>query len=285
MRYCFSGHESFHCRSLWLKKGYDFLVNGHAFNAPDAVVHLGVGKNMVAAIRFWLKAFGLTENDKLTPLAHHIFSDDNGCDRFLEDTNTLWLLHYSLIGTNIASLYRLLFLEFQRERKEFDRQSLHSFVKRKCSVPEQKNVYNENTVKKDINVLLQNYVSPETLKSLEEFSALMISLNLILPSKDGIEKDRYYFNEIKSTSIARQIILYSIIDIKGKDNTVSFDKLKELSLIYCMPLPELIEAIKAIASTDKYGIHYTDNSGIKNVQFTKQMDKFEALTDYYDLSR
>ena len=52
-----------------------------------------------------------------------------------------------------------------------------------------------------------------------------------------------------------------------------------------MPLPELIEAIKAIASTDKYGIHYTDNSGIKNVQFTKQMDKFEALTDYYDLSR
>jgi hypothetical protein len=132
---------------------------------------------------------------------------------------------------------------------------------------------------------LQNYVSPETLKSLEEFSALMISLNLILPSKDGIEKDRYYFNEIKSSSIARQIILYSIIDIKGKDNTVSFDKLKELSLIYCMPLPELIEAIKAIASTDKYGIHYTDNSGIKNVQFTKQMDKFEALTDYYDLSR
>ena len=57
-RYSFSGHESFHCRSLWLKKGYDFLNNGYAFNSPDAVVHLGVGKNMVAAIRFWMKAFG-----------------------------------------------------------------------------------------------------------------------------------------------------------------------------------------------------------------------------------
>ena len=285
MRYCFSGHESFHCRSLWLKKGYDFLANGHAFNAPDAVVHLGVGKNMVASIRFWLKAFGLTVNDELTPLAHYIFSNENGYDRYLEDTNTLWLLHYSLIKTSVASLYQLLFLEFQRERKEFDRESLHSFVKRKCSVPEQKNVYNENTVKKDINVLLQNYVSPDTLKSLEEFSALLIGLNLILHSDDGIENERYYFSEIKSITIAPEIIMYSILDMKGEDNTISFDKLKELSLMYCMPLPELIEAIKSIASHDAYGIHYTDNSGIKNVQFTKQLDKFEALKSYYNLTK
>jgi len=25
-RYIFSGHESFPCKSLWLKKGYDFVV-------------------------------------------------------------------------------------------------------------------------------------------------------------------------------------------------------------------------------------------------------------------
>ena len=24
IKYCFSGHESFPCKSLWLKKGYDF---------------------------------------------------------------------------------------------------------------------------------------------------------------------------------------------------------------------------------------------------------------------
>ncbi len=281
LRYSFSGHESFHCRSLWLKKGYDFLADGHAFNEPDAVVHLGVGKNMVAAIRFWLKAFGLTENDTLTPLAHFIFSDQDGCDRFLEDTNTLWLLHYSLIQTNIASLYRILFLEFQRERKEFDRQSLHSFIKRKCSAPEQKNVYNENTVKKDINVLLQNYVAPGSLKSLEDFSALMIGLNLIVRSEDDDEKEHYSFNEIKESNIAQQVILYAILDIKGEDKTVSFDRLKELSLLFCMPLPDLINTIKSIESTGKYGIHYTDNSGIKNVQFTQDTDKYQVLSDYY----
>jgi len=58
-KYTFSGHESFQCKSLWLKKGYDFMSQNKDFNAADAVVDLGVGKNMVSSIRFWMKAFGL----------------------------------------------------------------------------------------------------------------------------------------------------------------------------------------------------------------------------------
>ena len=283
-RYCFSGHESFHCRSLWLKKGYDFLNGGNAFNSPDAVVRLGVGKNMVASIRFWMKAFGLTYNDTPTELAHYLFNQNNGVDSFLEDINTLWLLHYSLVSSNVASLYNLLFLEYQREKREFDRNSLHSFIKRKCSVPEQKNVYNENTVKKDINVLLQNYVMPSSLKSIEDFSALLINLNLILNlSQSKLDKsDGYYFNEITASQITPSVILYALIDTKGDDNTVSFDMLKELSLIFCLSVPELIDIIKTLES--KYpSLHYTDNSGIKNVQFTCELNKFDVLNDYYNV--
>lgn len=283
MRYCFSGHESFHCRSLWLKKGYDFLVNGNAFKSLDAVVRLGVGKNMVASIRFWMKAFGLTINDSPTELAHYLFDKDNGVDSFLEDINTLWLLHYNLVSSNVASLYNLLFLEYQREKKEFDKASLQSFIKRKCSVPEQKNVYNENTVKKDINVLLQNYVIPSSLKSIEDFSALLINLNLILQlSQSKLDKsDGYYFNEISAMNIAPSIILYALLDLKGDDNTVSFDKLKKLSLLFCMSVPELVEAIKDLEK--RYpNVHYTDNSGIKNVQFTGKLNKFVVLNDHYN---
>jgi hypothetical protein len=53
----FSGHESFQCRYLWLKKGYDFVKKGGSFNKEDAVVELGVGKNIVGAIRYWMGAF------------------------------------------------------------------------------------------------------------------------------------------------------------------------------------------------------------------------------------
>lgn len=90
MRYCFSGHETFYCKSLWLKKGYDYLKEGNSFSDEDAVVKLGVGKNMVASIRFWLKAFGLTQADKLTRLADIIFDEKNGYDKYIEDnTSTL----------------------------------------------------------------------------------------------------------------------------------------------------------------------------------------------------
>ena len=50
MKYTFSGHESFPCKTLWLKKGYDFVKKDLDFNAPEAVINLGVGKNMTASI-------------------------------------------------------------------------------------------------------------------------------------------------------------------------------------------------------------------------------------------
>ena len=84
-RYTFSGHESFPCKSLWLKKGYDFVVGGNDFNSPDAVITLGVGKNMVASIRFWLRAFGITDNDALTELGSYLFDESKGKDKYLED--------------------------------------------------------------------------------------------------------------------------------------------------------------------------------------------------------
>ncbi len=48
-RYTFSGHESFYCKSLWLKKGYDFVSANKNFNNPGAVVDLGV------LARIWLQ--------------------------------------------------------------------------------------------------------------------------------------------------------------------------------------------------------------------------------------
>lgn len=150
MRYCFSGHESFPCKSMWLKKGYDYLVDRNRFTDPDAVVKLGVGKNMVQSIRFWLRAFGLLNDDEATEIAHYLFDDRDGRDPYAEDNATLWILHYMLVVTAVSSIYRLFFVDLQREKKEFDKEQVLSFIKRKCNVPEQKNVFNENTVKKDI---------------------------------------------------------------------------------------------------------------------------------------
>lgn len=283
-KYSFSGHESFQCKSLWLKKGYDYLLDGNSFTDIDAVAKLGVGKNMVSAIRFWLRAFGLTKADELSPIATYIFDSDNGRDPFAEDLNTLWLLHFLLVSSEVASIYNLLFVEYQREKREFSKQELQSFIKRKCAVPEQKNVYNENTVRKDIGVLLKNYVAPRDLKAIEDFSSLLIALGLIVDTgKQSTNKENIFtFKTNDPSEIASEIILYSLIRTKGTDFTVSFDVLQKLSLIFGLPMVSLIDIIRSLEIIFPETLVFTDNSGIKNVQFLREIDESEALNHYYD---
>src|SRR5258705_1730760 len=106
MKLQFSGHESFICKHFWLKKGYDFINEKGNFNDESAVVDLGVGKNMVGSISYWLKAFGITDqSNHITDLGKYIFNDRTGKDPYIESLGTLWLLHYNLIKTGQASIY------------------------------------------------------------------------------------------------------------------------------------------------------------------------------------
>jgi hypothetical protein len=128
----FTGHDTFHCRTYWLKKGFDFVENGGTFN-DEAVVDLGVGRNMVNGIRFWLKSFGMTdENDILQEKARLIFDDREGYDPYCEDKATVYLLHYLLVTTRRASIYSLVFNRFRKERVEFTKAQLFDFLRKYC---------------------------------------------------------------------------------------------------------------------------------------------------------
>lgn len=278
-RYTFSGHESFYCKSLWLRKGFDAINQGLDFNSPDSIVRLGVGKNMVSSIRFWMKSYGLWDMQQLTPFAYFIFGED-GRDPYIEDTGTIFLLHYLIVRTGIASIYNLSFLEFKREKMEFDKESLQAFIKRKCSVPEQRNVYNENTVRKDIRVMLQTYVAPADVRSPEDFSALLIDLGLIR----RIDEDRYCFCEINPESLDARLLLFALLDYKGDDNTVSFDVMQELCLIFGLSVGAFVSKVKELENLYPGKVAYTDNSGIKNIQFLVDLDKYEVLDEYYGKS-
>lgn len=233
---------------------------------------------MVASIRFWLRAFRLSNMDDVTKIADYLFNSDTGRDPYSEDLNTLWLLHFLLVNYRVASLYNLVFVDYQRERKEFTRSELQTYIRRKCSVPEQKNIYNENTVKKDIGVLLKNYVSPKDLKNIEDFSALLIGLNLIISKP----QDTYYFREVTVKEIAPEVILFALLSLGDSEKTISLDGLQRISLIFCLPMISLIEIIRSLEQLYPGSIVFSDNSGIKNVQFRKELDKFDVLDNYYN---
>ena len=278
IRYTFSGHESFYCKSLWLKKGFDFVSENKDFNAPNAVVDLGVGKNMVASIRYWLRAFGLLDDGNITEIADCIFNDENGKDPYIEDLGTLWLLHYLLSKTDLASIYKLFFVDFHKEKNnEFTREQLQLFLKRKNSETPYAHLYNENTVRRDIGVLLQNYVTPQQGKPNEDFSALLINLSLIKQS----EEKTLYFNTKGRNELIPDIFLYAIIDDKKDESIVSFDHLIDLALIFCLSKAELIDTLLYLVEKYPKSLRYADDGGIKQLFFLQEIDKKGILEKYY----
>ena len=53
-KYKFSGHQTFTFRYGWLEKGVrEVAADAAFFTRDDALVKLGVGKNMVASIHHW----------------------------------------------------------------------------------------------------------------------------------------------------------------------------------------------------------------------------------------
>ena len=278
-RYIFSGHESFPCKSLWLKKGYDFVVQGKDFNSPEAVIELGVGKNMVASIRFWLRVFGICENDQPSWLGNYFFDDADGKDKYLEDLATLWLLHFHLVFQAETTLYNWFFTDFQKGRKPFTREHLTTYVKRRMIGDGKERQFNLNTVKRDVGVLMQNYCMPRKIQSHEDFSALLLDLHLLIYREDTKE---YVFNSEGKATVIPEIFLYGLMTIKGGDNSIPFDTLQELGLIFCMTDLEMIDMLRLLSERYPDVIHYSDVAGIRQVLITNQVEPRSILDYHYE---
>ncbi len=273
----FSGHESFACKSHWLKRGYDFVLNGRNFNDEDAVLYLGVGKNMVASIRFWLKAMGLLNENTLTFIANYLFDNDEGKDPYLEDIGTLWLLHFSLVNVDYATIYKTVFVDYHHQRNMIEKNKLQNYIKHICfDETSYKKLYNENTVKRDIGVMLHNYCV-KTNTNFEDTNTLFVPLNLIRE----LDKDVYVFNYQTRSEVPCLIFLYALlIQFKGR-NSISFEEITELSLIFCLTNNDLLEIIKSLCNLYPSDIVFSDVAGIKELQFHTELNPIEVLNRYY----
>lgn len=274
----FSGHESFACKSHWLKRGYDFVKDNKDFNAGDAVVHLGVGKNMVASIRFWMKAVGLLEETHLKDIASYLFNDENGKDPYLEDIGTLWLLHFMLVNTEYATIYKTAFVDYHRQRNIIEKGKLQSYIKHTCfEGTSYKNLYNDNTVKRDIGVMLHNYCSKSNA-NLEDSNCLLAPLNLISEA----DKETYVFNYDTRSDVPSLIFLYAMLVKFEGINSISFEDIAELALIFCLTNNDLLNIIKKLCDLYPSEIVFSDVAGIKELQFRATLNPTDVLDRYYE---
>ena len=100
----FRAHETFFIRKGWLSKGMRCVSN-----KPDVFISrdenpmdvLGIGSNMVKALRYWLQVIGLTKEpakgkkyQSFTEFGRLVYKYDT----YIEELGTLFLLQYHLIN-------------------------------------------------------------------------------------------------------------------------------------------------------------------------------------------
>ena len=292
-RISFSGHDTFICKQFWLKKGFDFLSDEQAsFSNEDSVVRLGVGKNMVRSIRFWLRSFEVVDsNDEYTSLGEYLFGKE-GRDPYLESLGSIWLLHYHLVMGSHATIYNLFFNKFRRLRQEFTSEQLLAFITRFCS--ENDVNVSSNTLQKDVRVFLNNYMLPSSDKKgpIEDaFSGLLYELRLLdrRQRKDIIteETQEYFIAEsTERSTLPTEVFLYALLNYMGEKTTVTFHDLlldaDSPGSIFALDPGGLHTHIMSVVDM-QIGCSFSETAGNRIVQRNSNLkNSLNLLDEYYN---
>ena len=276
----FSGHETFHCKNMWLKKGYDFVENEGKF-VDEACVDLGVGRNMVSSIRFWLKAFNIIDfnNEQATEIANFLFDEENGVDKYLENDTSLWILHYLLIINDYSSIYSIVFNDFRKLKPEFNKENFISYA---LGIESGLNI---NTLGKDFGVFLRTYYSKNEKDIEDSFSGILSDLELIHEiKKENTTKYTIYNN--KQEAIPIELILFIILENNDYGKSISFKNLysdfNSVGSIFILSKEQLEN--KLIEISKKYkNIVYSNDAGVKELQFKNDKpNSFDILRRCYE---
>jgi len=291
----FSGHETFPFRYGWIPKGVQQVLQyDDLFARGDAVVILGVGKNMVQSILYWTKVLGMINSPTrgkyvVSDLGEKLFGED-GWDPYLEDPGTLWLLHWRLTSRlEFASTWYLAFTVWNSA--EFTRLNLEDWLLKTAKQYPSTRV-TTSSLHRDVDVFLRTYIpadSNRTLMTEDTFDCPLVELGLI----EEIEKNgTYRFMRGSKSSLPDLIFLYGLLDYWGtlpqKQDAISFEK-----LLHSAGSPGGIFKLSENALVDNLenlppwsGLVLDDTAGMRTVfRRSRNITPMEVLERYYQEQR
>ena len=159
----FRAHDTFFIRKGWLSKGMKYVnIKEDIFisKTENPMDVLGIGANMVKALRYWLQAVGLTKEpatgrrvQSFTSLGQKIFNND----RFVEETGTLYLLQYKLAcNQEDATAWYFFFNEFNMS--EFSRDDFVAALQRHIKMIQPSEDVAIRSLNDDFTCIINTYV-------------------------------------------------------------------------------------------------------------------------------
>ena len=296
----FARHETFHPRYGWFRKAYTFVAEDpRIFIQEDATAQIGVGKNMVRAIRFWGLAAKLIQEDPQfpnrrppdlvpTPLGDALFGD-SGWDRYMEDPGTLWLLHWLLLAPlSRLPVWWLAFNEFHAV--EFTDDDLEMVITTQLEAVADWPKPHPSSVRKDINALLRTYAPTERSGSTgidDLLDCPLRELNLIGHSS---ATGQHRFKLGAKPTLPSAILTYSVLDYITRTNTggntIMFSRLAYESgapgKVFKLTEGEILAAIEpTVDETD--ALRLVSTTGASQLSWSRDPSEVatEVLNYYY----
>ncbi|MCG3772309.1 MAG: hypothetical protein JW384_03516 [Nitrosomonadaceae bacterium] len=300
MKALFGAHETFHIREGWLRKGLlGIQKNSNLFSGPYASDVLGVGHNMVVAIRYWLQATNLAERKleqrdgkniasyHLTKLAELILAQDP----YFEDDGTLWALHYQL-ATNqeLATTWYWAFNEFGV--RQFTQDLFLSHLQRYVETKTRRKV-NPKTLEKDFRCLTRTYAQHEDkVKEIgyeDSYDCPLASLNLIqhLPLSRG-----YRLVGPSQDELPPLLVCYALTEMRFRFSLLGDQaSLREVQTqigspgrVFALDSDALYEYLLRLESEHNDLISFSRTAGLNLIMF-KPVDSLQVLNQYYQRAR
>lgn len=277
----FSGHETFSCRYTWLPKSVNLIrQDGHILSDDEeAILKLGIGRNMVKALRFWVQAMGVAKTDKvngykITDFGEIVFCE-NGLDKFLEDRKTLWLLHWNLLQ-NESPLFAWYFLFNKWNQPTIVRNEVLSAFERETLKLEKQ--LSSVTLEQHFSIFLHTYLPTRGKKGKvieDNLDCPLAELELIEPTGKKQDEDKfetiYTFRRDSKPDITSDLFIYCLFDywIRNKPN-------EELTFREIFNFPNCIGQTFKLSETDLRERLYSlkeDSDGMFDYQETALFQK------------
>ena len=286
----FRAHDTFFIRKGWLNKGLRNVnadagvFMGSKGNPMDV---LGIGANMVKALRYWLQAVRLTsepasgrKEQTFTNFGNVVFENDP----YIEEMGTLWLLHYQLASNKEeATAWYYFFNEFKAS--EFTKED---FVKQLSNyVRINGEEVSERSLEDDYNCIINTYVSrmksnPEKVQPESNIDCPFGELGLIDIAN---RKEKLYRKATPKKDLIHPLVVLAVIldQADGKEeikissiqnDPCNVGKIFNLDIITLTALLykiELMGYIKVIRT-----------AGLDVIRITKDTSFIECIKDYYE---
>ena len=185
------GHETFILREGWLAKGLKAVSdNPKVFSEYAGADALGVGTNMAKAIRYWLRAGGVTAESKgevrLSAMGRLI----KEYDAYFEDIFTMWLIHAGIAcNAELATSWYVFFYKIGNE--EYTKDELCDVLMRELKAYSMQQELPESSVLADVTAIINMYSRDKNVDYDPEEKKVSPFSELTLLKRNGITYKKY----------------------------------------------------------------------------------------------